>query len=249
MKSLEKVILKQVVVGVIIISLLGLFPVPSSGQDVIPSGLQWLRSVQLSDGSWGANTAPSIRDTTAVIDTLRIINPTDPEYVSALEWLKTSDPVVYDYDLLTYITLGPTNHDYSARKVYSFSRASQDATTDLNYLRVGQRLDGGWGLDPNHETDVIDTALVLQAIAVAGGVNDTAINSALNYLRFAQNPDGGWGFVAGQSSHPYTTALALKALSGYASQYALNTPIQNAVIYLLSKQTAPGNWPNTEPPS
>jgi hypothetical protein len=246
MKSLERAILKHVAfVGVIIIGLLGLLPVQSHGQEAIPTGLQWLRSVQLPEDFWGKGAEPSIRDTTAAVDTFQIINPSDTAYILAIEWLKASDPVIYDYESLTFITLGPANYDYSARRLYSFSKASQNVTVDLNYLRVGQRVDGGWGLDPNHESDIIDTALVLQAIAMAGGVNDTAINSAVNYLRSAQNPDGGWGFVAGDPSHPYTTALAFKALSGYAGQYALNTPLQNAVNYLLNHQTAPGHWENT----
>jgi squalene cyclase len=143
--------------------------------------------------------------------------------------------------------------DYTARRILALagtiSLVASDQTTLLSIQNkvggVSFASDNGWGGLAGYGSTTLDTSLTLQALAAVHYTDAAVITPSLGYLVNTQNPDGGWGFISGNASQVYTTALALKALSGYASQYNLNTPIQNPVNYLLNHQTAPGHWENT----
>lgn len=208
----------------------------------IHNGLSYLHSTQSPDGSWGgaaSSTIDIIPATATVVETFRLLESAP------------SSQQLLGRGFLTNQTLSET--DYIARRILalagttSFVAADQTALLSLQNKAgtAGFASDNGWGGLAGYGSTLLDSSLALQAFAAQGYTNVTVIAPSVGYLVSKQNPDGGWGFVSGNSSQSYTTALALKALSGYASQYALNTPIQNAVNYLLSQQTAPGNWENT----
>ncbi|NKE73373.1 carboxypeptidase-like regulatory domain-containing protein [Candidatus Manganitrophus noduliformans] len=208
----------------------------------IHNGLSYLHSTQSPDGSWGgaaSSTIDIIPATATVVETFRLLESAP------------SSQQLLGRGFLTNQTLSET--DYIARRILALAGTTSVVAADQTALlslqnkagTVGFASDNGWGGLAGYGSTLLDSSLALQAFAALGYTDATVIAPSVGYLVSKQNPDGGWGFVAGQSSHPYTTALALKALSGYASQYALNTPIQNAVNYLLSQQTAPGDWENT----
>ncbi len=207
----------------------------------IDNGLSYLRSTQSPDGSWGgaASSTTDIPTTEIVIETLRLLESA-PSSQQLLGRLYLSSQTLFETD-------------YIARRILALAGTPSFVAADQTMLlsiqnKVGAATfasDNGWGGLAGYGSTVLDTSLSLQALSAVRYTDAVITAPSVGYLTSAQNPDGGWGFVAGQSSHPYTTALALKALSGYASQYNLNAPIQNAVNYLLSHQTAPGNWENT----
>ncbi len=62
------------------------------------------------------------------------------------------------------------------------------------------------------------------------------------YLLSAQNPDGGWGFYQGDTGNVYVTSLVLSTLSQFKTVYNLQTPINNAATWLLTKQNVDGGF-------
>jgi subtilase family serine protease len=208
----------------------------------INNGLAYLRSTQSPDGSWGA-TASSITDiipaTETVVETLRLLEST-PSSQQLLGRTFLSNQILLETD-------------YIARRILALAGTTSFIASDQTILLsiqnkpggVSFASDNGWGGLAGHGSTILDSSLALQAFTAVHYTDAAVIAPSLGYLVNTQNPDGGWGFVVGNRSQTYTTALALKALSGYASQYNLNTPIQNAVNYLLTHQTAPGHWENT----
>jgi len=120
------------------------------------------------------------------------------------------------------------------------------SNTALAYLTGGQNSDGGWGFTPGDDSNVFVTAQVLSALAQFRNTYliDQQLAKGAALLYSAQNSDGGFGTGA---STVYETALAFIALveSGQigAQQAA---PLQNAVNYLTTSQSADGSW-NDDP--
>ena len=204
-----------------------LVPLHGDCQENISKGLQWLTSVQQSDGSWGYWAGPTLRDTTTGVDIFQILSPPAPAYLAALQWLATTSPL---------------NNDFAARRLYTFSKANYDTIPDLNYLMAGRKSNGGWGLDPDHESDPFDTALALQALKAVNYPDQNTISYALDFLTSTQNSNGGWGFAQGDDSSVYMTAVVLNTLSQFKAIYDLQTPITKAATYLLTKQNADGGF-------
>jgi len=211
-----------------------LIPAKSHSQEAITKALQWLTSVQETDGSWGSWGGSIIRDTTTVADAFMILDPSSSAYLAGLEWL---------------VTISPINNDATSRRLYTFSKTNYDGGPDLNFLMTERNPDGGWGLDADHESDPLDTSLALQALKAANYLDQNVINSALGFLLSTQNPDGGWGFYPAacptcqaDPSNVYMTAMVLRTLSQFRTIYNLGTPINNAVAYLQPKQNPDGGF-------
>lgn len=199
----------------------------------ISNGLQWLTSAQQQDGSWGDWSAPLLRNTASVAETFQIFNQSSPAYTSALQWLTTA---------------GSANNDYVARRLKVFSKTSNDTSADLNFLLSARKSDGGWGLDPENESGILNTALALQALKAANYTDANILYQAVNYLTMNQNSDGGWGFrpatgaILGDDSNTYVTAIVLRTLAAYDSTFNIKDSILKAKTYLLSKQNPDGGF-------
>jgi len=76
------------------------------------------------------------------------------------------------------------------------------------------------------------------------GFDTRRIINAINYLEAAQNTDGGWGLSKGMESDIYITARVLETLIdyAYASDFDLDTPINNGFAWLKSKQNLDGGF-------
>jgi hypothetical protein len=231
---------KKCVFIAILIASICLFLIPAKGhsQEAISKALQWLTSVQEADGSWGSWGGSVIRDTTAVADAFHILNPSSPAYLTALEWLVTRSPI---------------NNDAASRRLYTFSKTNYDASPDLNFLMTGRNSDGGWGLDADHESDPLDTALALQALKAANYSDQNVINTALGFLLFTQNPDGGWGFYPAacatcqaDPSNCYMTAMVVATLQQFTPTTSRVAAINKATGYLVAHQNTDGGFGSSQ---
>ena len=184
----------------------------------ISSGLSYLASSQNTDGTW--NTASSEVEITAatmsVIDTLKLLGQTaGTPYTSATAWLQAQTP---------------QSVDHIAQRIRALGLA--DAA---QLIPIRDSLTGAWGGDAGYETDILDTALTLQALKSANYSDTTIINPALVYLTTSQNADGGWGFYpstgsgqAGDGSNVYMTAVVSATLQQFPQMTAIATAVNRA---------------------
>jgi hypothetical protein len=210
-----------------VVWLLGWPPSSYALDPALQSGLQYLTSSQKTDGSWGDPYGTAWRETTAAADALQLLDPARPNYSTALQWLQSQ---------------GSFGYDYVSRKLYVLSQTTGDVSSDLAYLKSGQKQDGGFGLDPDHESDVADTVLALQAFAAVGQASTDTAARAVGYLLNQQQPNGGFADGANDPS-VYLTALSFRALWFYRNT---NTSIPAALTrardFLLSQRDASGTW-------
>lgn len=191
----------------------------------VSRGLSYLTSSQNSDGTWGAGT--SLVETTATtvsaLETLKLLNQTDViAYNTGVTWLQGQallgvDPVAARIRVL--------------------------ALSDPNALMPAfDQNKGAWGGDEGDDTNILDTALALQALKAANYSDQTTIASALGYLTSTQNPDGGWGFAEGDDSSIYVTALASRTIQQFPQTTSLSTALNKATGYLLDRQNSDGGF-------
>ena len=66
-----------------------------SASPAVVNGLQYLSSVQNTDGSWasGASSTTDVSTTVTVLETLQTLNQSSsPSYTSARSWLQSQEP-------------------------------------------------------------------------------------------------------------------------------------------------------------
>ena len=159
-------------------------------------GLNWTKSVQNADKSWGFKIEP--RDTAT---STYILNKTTDydlsEEISSLERFKNADSLYGKKDVYetTYYVLG-TKYDNSTR----------------DFILSSQSQDGSWN------NNVEDTCFALLSLK-GSGYND-AISNGVQWLLLTMNSDNGFGY-SGDESYPLYTAqaaLVFKAF-GYSQEY------------------------------
>ena len=224
---------KDSMFSIIVIGILALSVFPVKAQQ-IQAGLSYLNSSQKPDGSWGNETTNTeiFPATAEVVETLKALNQTGtPNYVTAISWLQSH-------------SLETT--DYLSKRIYALSIAGSDKDLLLSYL---DELVSAWGGYDDYQVNNLDTSLALLALKRINYSDQNIISTALGFLIFTQNPDGGWGFYPSpcsgcdaDPSNVYMTAMVLKTLSQYKTIYDLQTPINNAVAYLLTKQNSDGGF-------
>ncbi len=199
----------------------------------ITSGIGWLTSSQTSTGYWPEVNTSEYHSTTAALDAVYLLDPTNPSYAGGFAWM-------------TGQVVSPT--DYLSRRIIALKRADADASAELEGLLLYRNTDGGWGGETTYLSDALDTALALQALKAANYSDATVLYQAINFLTVNQNTDGGWGFrpaTGGQAADPsnaYVTAIALRTLSNFSSQFSVQSSIQSASAYLLTKQNTDGGF-------
>ncbi len=128
-----------------------------------------------------------------------------------------------------------------ARRVVAGVALSAPAAPLIAQLLTYQNADGGFGEAAGYDSNPLDTAYALEALAAANMVGGP-VNGAVNYLRVQQTLTGGWS-GAGGSADPYTSALAARALSFYRTQIPAIAPTVNTALnYLLGARRADGLW-------
>ncbi len=190
-----------------------ILPVLASAQtESITAGINWLLSNQNPDGSWSAEPRIYL-DTYTALETLLYLDIDSAQVSQAVSWINAQDL--------------NTSDDLS-HKVLLLSLSEGDTSGDLSTLLTYQNSDDVWGTDQDFSSDILDTALALQALKAVNYSDQTVINNAISYLLSTQNPDGGWGFYpstcsgcAPDDSNVYMTAVVLETLSQFKSIYDL----------------------------
>ena len=193
----------------------------------VTSGLTYLASSQNADGTWsnGASTVDATAATVAALDILKLLNESGiSSYSAGISWLQGQSPqsVAYTADRIRTLALGTGSLD--------------------SLINALDQLKGAWGGGEGYETDILDTAIVLQALSSANYADATITNKALAYLTANQNPDGGWGFTKDDESSVFITAHVLSTLSLFKSQYIMDQQLKNAATFLLSRQNPDGGF-------
>lgn len=112
---------------------------------------------------------------------------------------------------------GEGNAEYAARRILAASAMGQTSTADAAVLIAAQHGDGGWSFSGDYQSDPLDTAFALQALAAATNVSSATATNGIAYLTAARLGDGGWG--VGQSS-VYITANVLLGTVALGNQGA-----------------------------
>lgn len=88
----------------------------------------------------------------------------------------------------------PVTNDDGAMQMVGLHWASRDVTALGRALMSRQRPDGGWGQNPNLESDAFATGESLWALRESGILNarDAAYQRGVKYLMSTQWPDGSW---------------------------------------------------------
>ncbi len=196
----------------------------------VNNGVEWLKSNQNPDYSWGHITASWLTrcvDTTEVICTLTNLNVKDAIYNNALFWVSS---IISD------------NNYTAARKLICLSNSEISFMHEINNILNSQNLDGGWGGDAKSASMIIDTALALQALKAVKHSDQNVINSAHAYILSTQNPDGGFGFYHGDASNVYMTAIVSTTLQQFSRTTSIATAINKATSYLISHQNSDGGF-------
>src|ERR1039458_1607777 len=112
-------------------------------------------------------------------------------------------------------------------------------TTALTYLGLAQNADGGWGISPGRDSQLMVTAEVVRSLAAWGLAfgPQSILQSAKAWLLAHQNLDGGFSSVPGASNVSETglAVLAILAVDPTAS-------LGNASSFLKSAQLPDGSW-------
>ena len=134
------------------------------------------------------------------------------------------------------------SNDDLAHNIKSLAGAGLNINDAENILLGGFNSDGGWGIDGLYQSNLLDTALSLQALITSNYLDQNIFNSAVNYLISAQNTDGGWGFYQGDDSNIYITALVSITMQQFSQTAMLSTSISKATGYLTANQNSDGGF-------
>ncbi|MBJ6751474.1 hypothetical protein [Geomonas anaerohicana] len=141
----------------------------------VASGVSYLASSQSVDGTWsnGSSMVDATAATVTALDTLKLLNESaGTPYANGLSWLQGQAPpsVAYTAERIRALGLGTGSLD--------------------SLLAALDQLKGAWGGGAGYETDILDTAIVLQTLRSTSYADATITGNALAYLTANQNPDG-----------------------------------------------------------
>ena len=124
-----------------------------------------------------------------------------------------------------------SNVEYTARRIIAAGNAAR--SNDISALLDAQNADGGWGLTKNYQSDPLDTAFVLQALAAAN-IASPVIATGLGYLTRTQSSAGGWGVDDRHSV--YITSNVLLAANAWSRRYDVAGMSSAASTWLLAQR-------------
>jgi hypothetical protein len=131
---------------------------------------------------------------------------------------------------------GESNTEYMARRVLAAAASGGAVNSGQAELVAARNIDGGWGFAGDYQSDALDTALALQALAAVHG-DETLAANGFAFLSSMGLDGHGWG-PADQSS-VYVTANVLLSASAWPSQGVASSSIAStAANWLLSARNA-----------
>jgi len=149
---------------------------------------------------------------------------------------------------LTALALGttPTVTDLLARQIIARQQIGAAATAEVEQLLLLQNQDGGFGADQDHPSNVLDTAVALEALADVAPKSDAAVK-ALSWLVAQQGADGHWdrANVTPQYTDIVISAIATHAVWRYRAHFVVNQYVEKGRQWLSGQKNSGGNWDNT----
>ena len=213
---------------------------PMFDLEALPSALNFLQSVQNSDGGWSFRTlVESDNDTTAAALLALSESPQGeavaPKALAYLAnqqmenglwrtWQFKSDPPIADVVAHVVSALDA----YKDKHSISVLAAKQWLTEQYEENQTWQ---SWYRIEPYLVTE----------ISQALDMNCSTTQLAVKILEDVQNPDGGWGFEPGSDSNASATGLALAALirKGYRID---RSSVYKALEFLIETQQSDGTW-------
>jgi hypothetical protein len=136
-----------------------------------------------------------------------------------------------------------------ARRLIALSLSGEFEAEGLAELRRHQNPDGGFGAEPGHQSNVLDTLDAMEALAAAGLSDFGVLQPAIAFLAARQRTDGGFAASAESPSSVYLTARAVAGLQRYRIEYGLSGMLQGAVDFLAVQENDGGwgrNWQSAQ---
>ncbi len=165
-------------------------PVNAQLETAVNEAETWLLGAQNLNGSFGTLDALTPRDSAVA--------------VVALHGRASSEPAVARG--LIYLTGVPeANTHFRSQRALALARAGRPFQPLLDSL-LDFRNGDGMGAFGAHESNLLDSALAVEALAEDEGARLLVIAPLLDYLLLHQQTDGGWGFVPEDGSEVYYTA-------------------------------------------
>jgi protocatechuate 3,4-dioxygenase beta subunit len=191
----------------------------------VSRGLAWLQGQVQANGSL-ANEAASVAtplqsraETAQLLAALASVPPA------------LSDAVAAEAD---------ANTEYLARKVIALVAAGRDAAPAVALLLQRRNSDRGFGGSPGFQSNPLDTAWTVLALARAGQGPSPAAGDARAYLMASMQADGGIAAPNDLARIEYG-ALALAALQT-TGDGSTATAVRTLLAWMLQRQAADGSW-------
>nr|WP_263324588.1 VWA domain-containing protein [Neobacillus sp. Marseille-Q6967] len=200
-------------------------------QKSVTLGQEWMLGNQGQDGTWGADFAEKMRNTSEIAEYLMKHQPDGEAIPKAGEWLGNQET---------------PNFDFMARTLLFKSESL--GQEQMKTLLDSQNNDGGWGLAESYASDVFDTALVLNALLKkTQDPLDARIETGISYLLTQQKENGSWSFHSRQEDSVFVTAQIILLLNNYIVKTGetaneLLSSLKDAGDYLLTAQQEDQTW-------
>lgn len=200
-------------------------PARAEYRNNIDLAAQWLVSRQNNDGSWGSAEGARFILTVETVQALYATGLRNNAYYRGVTWLENH---------------AAGNADYSARAALALAAHGDNVAAAVAGLSAAQNTTvagrSGWGVGAGYLQSPLDTALVLNSLAILGGADEQA---AIDYLKSAQLPNAGWAAGQETTTDPFTTAWVVKALAPLQAQDAtLPAALTNAANTLNTLVTS-----------
>lgn len=185
----------------------------------IEDGINWLKSKQNTDGSWGNPVKLGFLETVEVLNTFILLGET-----TGVE--KGLNHVENQF---------PNNTDYFARKLSLHALAGREYLYLVQLLKERRNVDGGFGFLQYYQSSVWETILAIEAFKNAD-IELTEIVPSVQFILNRQKSDGGFGFYLEDTSHTFPTAYCACVLSNFKMVDGVATAITRSVEWLYQRQ-------------
>lgn len=205
------------------------------GQD-ISAGIEWLKSNQNGDGSWGQGHEGLVLDYESsfqALSALFVAGDTGSDYQSALDWFRVN-PSCGTAQLARELgVLASASNPTDASKISYLTDAFVSA----------QNPDGGFGAYTFCSSQSILSGLVLEALGVTDYSNTDKIRSAIDFLENGQDTSGGWTNVELDSAPGvFATSVVLLGVQPFADAFEIGQLVSDGAGWLGKHQNAGGGF-------
>ena len=201
----------------------------TTSQLLASTGLDWLSSQINPDGSFeGAGSiSTALQSTAETLRTFHTLGRTNhPDAYTALQFLEADNY---------------PSTEHLARRIIAGVGTGKDVSPLVSGLLNHVNPDGGFGELPGYGSTALDTALALEALAVAGTTGGEVIGYALGYLLDSQLGSGAWP-DGDEMASVYITSLALHTVWRFRHRYIVDDNLSRGRSWLFAQREPSGYW-------